>query len=1111
MVSWFKIEALLLTFLICIFLPACKEKINSENQLFIPVSPDQSGITFSNTLLESEDFNIIEYLYFYNGGGVAIGDINNDGLPDIYLSSNQGENKLYLNKDNLEFEDITINAGVASPGQWKTGVTMADVNGDGLLDIYVCRVSGYKGLKGKNELYINRGDLTFIESAEEYGLDFQGFSTQAAFFDYDRDGDLDMYLLNHSVHTEKTYGRASLRYQDDGLAGDKLYRNNAEKGLRKFSSVTHEAGIFSSHIGYGLGVGMADINGDGWPDLYISNDFNENDYLYLNDQDGTFREMSQTAFGHGSRFSMGNDLADFNNDGWIDIIAVDMLPEDEVVLKKSAGEDPYEIYDLKLKFGYGRQVAQNTLQLNNGDGSFSEIAQVAGVQATDWSWTPLFADFDLDGWKDLFISNGIQRRPNDMDYINFISNRDLPGGLIQNPDLKDRELIHQMPLGKVHDYFFKNNGDLTFTDVSTNWGMTQSTISNGAAYADLDNDGDLDLIINHINQPAGIFKNLVIEKSEENPPSFLKIKFKGKSPNSFAIGAKVTAYHQDNLFFQENYTTRGFQSSVSPILHFGLGKINVLDSLTVQWPGGKKQTLYGVKLNQSLEIIESEADPLVERKKTSAATSFLQIDSLSYKIKYEHFENDFNDFNQEYLIPHKISREGPTMALGKNPKGELQYLFIGGAEDQAAELYVFDPVKGLLQIAVPEIAADSLYEDIHAVFFDSNQNGHLDLYVVSAGNKGESEARPAKDRLYINDGNGNFSSSDGLIPEITDHGSIVLAEDFDGDGWVDLFVGGRTVPGHYGKNPRSYLLKNSGDGFFEDVTDEYAPDLRYIGMVKDALWIDLDRNGWMDLVLVGEWMPITVMINEQGHLQDQTEAFGLGKSHGWWNTIIAEDLNQDGYMDLVAGNLGLNSKLKTPVHLYLKDFDNNGKTDPIITYSKNGQEYPVATKEELIRQIPSLRKKFVKNEDFAGKNISDVFGKKALEEAIQKKALEFQSMVFINRQGEKLEGNPLPIEAQFSPVEALLADDLNGDGFIDLILGGNYLHAAPYYGPYDASGGLVLFGNGENNFTPLTSSESGLSIRGDIKDFKIIENKGKKFIFIIRNDMPLLIYQVQKE
>lgn len=1089
---------------------SCNKAPTQTPTLFQILPPEETGIYFNNEITETEKFNIIEYLYFYNGGGVAVGDINNDGLPDLYFSGNQLPNKLYLNKGNLIFEDITENAGVASIGEWKTGVTMVDINGDGLLDIYVCRLGNFKEIEGRNELYINNGDLTFTESAEEYGLAFRGFSTQAAFFDYDGDGDLDMYLLNHAVHTERTYGRASLRYIDDGLYGDKLYKNNSEKGIKRFTNVTYDAGIFSSAIGYGLGVGISDLNGDGWPDIYVSNDFNENDYLYINQGDGTFKESINDAITYTSRFSMGNDLADFNNDGHIDILSVDMLPEDEKAQKKSAGEDSYEIYQLKLNFGFGRQASRNMLHLNNGNGTFSEIAQLSGIHATDWSWSPLFADFDNDGFKDIFISNGILRRPNDLDYINFITNKEIKGGLVQNPDLTNLQLANKMPSGEIPDYFYKNNGDLTFSNTSTVWGINSPSLSNGAVYADLDNDGDLDLVVNQINQVAAIYKNTSnnLQKNEAN--SYLQIHLKGNSPNVFGIGAKVIAYHGEMIIAQENYTTRGFQSSVSPVLHLGLGKVKVLDSLQVFWPQGKVQTIRNIQVSKILNINQSEANES-HFSRDSFPKTLLTENTQTNNLDFLHEENDFNDFNVEFLLPHKLSKEGPATAFADVNGDGLIDFFIGGAQVQPSVLYLQNQSGNFSKAEIPEIQADSLYEDVTAVFFDSNGNGFQDLYVGSAGNIKEPASLPAIDRLYLNNGLGQFTLSKNKLPIISTHSGVVLAGDFDKDGHIDLFVGGRIVPGNYGLAPRSYLLRNLGDGGFEEVTVKNAPGLEALGMVKDAAWVDLDGDGWEDLVIVGEWMPITIFKNTNGQLENKTADYGLENSRGWWNTISIGDLNKDGFPDLIVGNMGLNSRLKAdidnPISLYVEDFDDNGSLDPILTYSIDLKSYPLANRDELVKKIPSLKKKFVKNADFAGKTAEEIFGRSILSTSKKLEVTEFRSMLFLNQYGKRFSSLPLPKEAQFAPIQALLLHDLDGDGHLDIIAGGNNSHSAPYFGAYQGSRGLVLMGlgNGQFNFSPPTSS--GLSVTGDIKDISIIRVKNENWVIFSRNDDRLVVYK----
>jgi enediyne biosynthesis protein E4 len=1080
------------------------ENNNRHDFLFKVVDPSKSGITFSNDLYEDEEFNIIEYLYFYNGGGVAVGDINNDGLIDIYFSANQLPNKLYLNKGNMEFEDITEQARVHSFGAWKTGVSMVDINGDGLLDIYVCRLGNYKGIEGKNELYINNGDLTFTESAEEYGLDFKGFSTHAAFFDYDGDGDLDMYLLNHAVHTEKSYGRASLRYIDDGLAGDKLFRNNMEMGVKKFTSVTNEAGIFSSQIGYGLGVGIADVNNDGWPDIYVSNDFNENDYLYINQGNGSFKEILEEAIAYSSRFSMGNDLADFNNDGWIDIMTLDMLPEDEKVQKMSAGEDSYEIYKLKLNFGFGRQATRNMLQLNNKNGKFSEIAQLAGVYATDWSWSSLFADFDNDGWKDIFISNGINRRPNDIDYINYITERNLDG------EIGNLELANKMPSGKVNNYLFKNNGDLTFQDVSREWGIVKPSVSNGAVYVDLDNDGDLDLIVNNINDFAGILENRTNEHLSSGKKNFIKMKFEGAGFNKFGIGCRVQVFAMNKLFIQENFTTRGFQSSIAPEMILGLGEITIIDSIQVKWPGGKMESLYNIPVNQTLIFEEAKAKPTLNSTKLGKKSFFTKMDSSMTGLDYYHIENEYNDFNLEPLIPHKLSMDGPAIAIGDYNGDGLEDIFLGGASGQPGVIYMQNN-QGKFEVrSQPELAKNSSLEDVCAVFFDSNQNGLLDLVVGRGGNIPDQNLLESETKIYVNQGNGNYSEGIGLPIDKNLQVSVILPYDVDGDGRQDLMVGGRNIAGKYGEIPKTYILRNKGDGEFEDITVEFAPELQFVGMVKDAVWVDINQDGLEDLVVVGEWMPVTVFMNENGKLNNRTVDYGLEKTNGWWYSIIVEDLTGNGFPDLIIGNQGLNNRMKAsgdfPLKMLVKDFDKNGSLEQILTYAVNGKYYTIANRDELVKKIPSIKKDFVRNQDFAGKSVEQIFSRFNLKEANTYHANEFSSMIFYN-QGGTFTFEPLPTETQFSPIKALLLEDIDGDGIKDLITGGNNIENAPYFGAYLGSWGTILKGHSDGHFTPFDDYSLGIS--GQVKAIKSIEVRGQKWILFVKNNNELEVYQKQ--
>ncbi len=1109
---------------------------NGKRSLFEPISSAKSKITFSNTLTENEDFNLIEYLYFYNGGGVALGDINNDGLVDIYLSANQLENKLYLNKGNWQFEDITETAGVGSPGPWKTGVTMADVNGDGLLDIYQCRLGGYKGIAGKNQLFINNGDLTFTERAGEYNLDFSGFSTQAAFFDYDLDGDLDVYLLNHSVHTERSYGRATLRQYDDSKAGDRLFKNNSDTGVLSFTSVTREAGIYSSHIGYGLGVGVSDVNGDGWPDIYISNDFNENDYLYINngasgEKPVTFTESISSAIGHTSRFSMGNDLADYNNDGRVDIISLDMLPDDERVVKLSAGEDSYQIYSLKLEFGYGRQFARNTLQLNQGQDPagvpiYAEIGQLAGVHATDWSWSALFADYDNDGYKDLFISNGIRRRPNDMDYINFISSKEIPDGLVNQPDLSDLALVNQMPDGAVPNYFFKNNGDLTFKNMSSEWGMSAPTLSNGAAYADLDNDGDLDLVINNINQQASLMRNYTRENIEHDSTSqaYLHIIAKGNGNNTFGIGLKALAYAGGRAVMQENFSSRGFQSSVPPHIHIGLGNIHLLDSLRVLWPGGKTQLIKEVEVNRTLEVSEAEASEFYIRSFTPGedrseplgeplGEPLFKDYTTQSGVDFRHQENHFNDFNREFLLPHAISREGPKIAVADYNSDGKDDFYVGNATGAEGRLYQQSDGATFFESAITLTKSIVESEETAAIAFDANGDHLPDLYITTGGNEVVPPNPLLQDHLLLNTGSGFSEPDRGDLPELFQHGAVVVDADIDQDGDQDLFVGGRAVPGQYGITPHSYILLNNGSGKFTEATASIAPELLEVGMVKDAKWADLNGDAYPDLIVAGEWMALTVFYNNNGQLERAAET-GLENTTGWWNCIETADFDNDGDIDFVAGNLGSNSRLKPsqdyPLHLYIQDFDDNGSLEQIMAYSTPEGIFTTNTKDELIKQMPSLKKKYVKHQDFAGKTVDEIFGKEELEKSLHLSVNTFQSVYVENMGNGRFRTRSLPLEAQFFPVMAMTTADLNNDGHPDIVAGGNLLSTSPYFGTYDAGKGLVLLGDGRGNFTPLPQHKSGLRIDGEIRDIKILKT-GEKLLFIIaRNNDKLLIYELNE-
>ncbi|MCW5912138.1 MAG: VCBS repeat-containing protein [Cyclobacteriaceae bacterium] len=1066
---------------------SCEDKVEN-NTLFREILPRESSIYFVNELLENDQFNIVEYLYYYNGGGVAIGDLNGDGLPEIYFTSNQGANKLYLNKGNFQFEDITESAHVAGSGNWTTGVTMADVNADGLLDIYVCGVGNYKSFDGFNQLFINNGDLTFTEQAANYGLDFKGFSTQAGFFDFDLDGDLDMYLLNHSVHTQRSFGQVSLRNQRDNLAGDRLYKNQlAETGKTFFVDVTNEAGIFSSQIGYGLGLAFSDLNRDNYPDIYVSNDFHENDYLYINQKDGTFRLETAESFPHTSRFSMGNDVADINNDGWSDIVTLDMLPREESVIKTSAGEDTYEVYKFKLQFGYGKQVSRNALQLNRGTVDsgrliFSDIAQVAGVEATDWSWSPLAVDFDGDGWKDLFISNGIVKRPNDLDYINYLDS-DSSG----NRDSK--ALISKMPDGSVSNFIYKNNRNLTFSDETVSWGLWNLGFSNGAAYGDLDNDGDPDLVINRINEPALLYRN------ESSPGKFLKISLKDgvTKGNPSGIGARISVSYGDVTQVQEVQANRGWCSSSDTRLTFA--RLDTLNSAKIQvvWPGGDVTELDSKSKHV---VIERQADAINQNQRVEKAPLMRQVNLFSVK----HEEDDFNAFNRESLIPHMLSTQGPPVVVADCNGDGIDDLFIGGGKGQAGALLLQNRSGKFSGKIIPDFIKHKAAEDTDAAFVDVDADGDVDLVVVSGGQEELDNRTLLMPRLYLNDGAGNFTYSEEAFSNIYLHASCVRPYDFDGDGDIDLFIGASVMPFLYGMSPVSYLLENDGKGKFTPVVDwlgrsEFDNPTRVRpGMVKDAKWIYINQDKLPDLVLAGEWMPITVLIQQPDRkFKNATNEFALAETNGWWNALEVADFDNDGDLDLIAGNLGLNSRIKVsqdkPLWMYVGDFDSNGGSDHILVYYNGENNYPFASRDQLVKQIPSLKKKFPDYKAYRDVKLEDIITPVQKGNSALMRVTELRS-VFLRNNGGSFSVEPLPVEAQHFPVYGILADDVNRDGNVDLLLVGNLEATQPDFGAYDAGIGLLLLGDGKGGFDTIEPMVSGFVVKGEGRGVVRVKSPG---------------------
>jgi len=1097
---------------IFILLSGCSKDEKTGPELFTVLSPEETKVGFLNQLTETEQFNMIQYLYFNNGAGIAAGDINNDGLVDLYFSGSQVGNKLYLNRGNLVFEDITEKAGVEGQGDWKTGVTMADVNGDGLLDIYLCQVGSYKVIRGRNQLFINQGDLTFKDEAKEYGLDFQGFSTQASFLDYDLDGDLDMYLLNHSVHTSRSYGAAELRHQYDSLAGDQFYRNEISEGKPYFSNVSSMTGILSSQIGYGLGVNVCDVNNDGWPDIYISNDFHEDDYFYINNGDGTFTERYKELMKHTTRSSMGNDVGDFNNDGLLDVCVLDMLPEEQYVRKQSGGEDDYELYNLKLSYGYGYQFVRNNLQLNLGDGMFSEIGRLAGIFATDWSWSPLLCDLDNDGLKDLFISNGIYRRANDLNYVKFLTENEFFMAE-HNKSTPDSVLYNEMPLYPYYNYIFRNNGDLTFTDMSHEWGSLTRTYSNGAAYADLDNDGDLELITNNINEHAYIYRNNANELLNNN---FLTVVLKGKGNNKPAYGARVTLYHNGQIQVAEQFPTRGFMSSSAGNLHFGLGKTEVIDSLVVRWPDLSEEVMRNVSANNTIVLDASKAGrTFINKRKSDERYKLVSRTSLP-GIEYKHIEDEHLAPKQELLVPHSLTSEGPALIVADLNGDGLDDIFAGSAAEQVSVIF-FQQNDGTFNRSVmPAFIKDLFMEDVAAAAFDADGDGDNDLYIVHGGAGATLGDASLTDRLLINDGQGGLrESARGSLPFTANNGSCVAPCDFDNDGDIDLFVGSRSIPGAYGLSPNQMLLENDGKGNFSDVTENRMKRLRRIGMVTDACWIDYDNDGDQDLILTGEWMKVTVLRNDNGNFSDQTQKAGLEETSGWWNCIHPADIDNDGDIDLIGGNLGLNNVMKAsvkePVEMFLNDFDDNGTVDQVITAWQDGESYLVAMVDELKGQITDLDDKYPGYSAFAGKSAKDIFGWKAISRSIKKKAVLFESCVFINNGNGTFETVKLPIPAQTSPVRDISVRDLDLNGIPDILLVGNDYTFKPNYGRHDASYGWILLGQPDGSYRTPFPSVSGFAVNGDGRRVVPIIVAGKQYILAGVNNGDLYIFECLRQ
>jgi hypothetical protein len=1103
--------------------------------LFALLSPDQTGVTFSNNLTEGLNTNVLMYEYFYNGGGVAVGDLNNDGLDDLYFTANMTPNQLYVNKGNMRFADVTAAAGVAGrEGPWKTGVTMADVNGDGRLDIYVSHSGAIRPESRLPELFINDGNNAqgvphFTDRTAEYGLAQPVQSTQAVFFDYDRDGDLDLFQLNHNPRLLPILdpaATAALMKQPNPEIGVRLYQNTG----KRFTDVTNKSGLSSSALSYGLGVGVSDLNGDGWPDLYVSNDYGVPDYLYLNQGKKSgpiFQDVLKRSIGHTSNFSMGNAVADVNNDTRPDIFTLDMLPEDNKRQKLLLAPDNYEKYALAVASGFHHQNMRNMLQINLGSKEekgkggtapaapqFAEIGQMAGVASTDWSWSPLFADYDNDGWKDLYVTNGYVRDYTNMDFLKYMN--DFMQNRPANPSREDiLQLVHQIPASNVTNYLFRNQlgdrrsgNEVTFANVGTAWGLSQASNSTGAAYADLDNDGDLDLVVNNTNQPAFIYQN---DANKIQKHHYLAVKLVGSGANTQGVGAAVTLYRAGKEQYLEQMPTRGYQSSVSPRLHFGLGDDPVVDSIRVTWPTGKQQLLTSVKADQLLVIKEIDA----HGGRTVVPPSSTLFQEVTSPLVQTYPASAVNDFKRQPLLVNAQSFGGPCLVKADVNGDGRDDIFAGGGSGQPGALFVQQASGQFSRLAQPAFEGDKGCEDTDAVFFDANGDRFPDLYVCSGGYNDfqpEGDAR-LQDRLYLNDGKGIFSKSASALPPMPTSTSCVRVTDVNGDGKPDLFVGGRVVPGRYPEAPRSYLLINngsSGEPKFSDQTEKIAPSLARIGMVTDASWTDLNGDKKAELVVVGEWMPVTVLSQANGQFTDKTSDYLPKEYRGWWNKLLVDDLNGDGRPDLVIGNQGLNTQCrasdKEPAELVYKDFDKNGKIDPILCLYVQGKSYPHATRDELLDQLGMLRPRFVNYETYSNATLSDVLTADELKDAKTLTANQLTTTYLASTPSGKLEEKALPMAAQIAPVFTVTALDANHDGRKDLLLCGNTAQTRLRFGRSDANYGVLLENDGRGGFRAVPPMQSGLRLTGDVRSVVPVGNT----VLVGINQQAVRAYQLKK-
>ena len=1094
-----------LSWFICLVSIQVVQVAKAQEPLFSLLPSTQTGVTFSNPIIENEQINILTYEYFHNGGGVAIGDLNNDGLADIYFTGNLAPNRLYLNRGEMTFEDVTEAAGVGGSRGWNTGVTLVDINHDGWLDMYVCLSGNVPPQARANQLFVNNQDGTFSEKAADFGIDDTGFATQASFFDYDLDGDLDLFILNHNILPINNFKPSEVRQQSDPNVGDKLYEN--EGGA--YRDVTSQSGLHTNPLGYGLGLSIGDINQDGYPDIYVANDFIEHDYCYLNQGDGTFNDIVKSAFNQISQFSMGTDMADFNNDGLLDLISVDMVAEDNYRQKTTMRPMSRDKFYYAVEDGFHYQYMHNALQLNRGNLHFSNISKLAGVSNTDWSWAPLFVDLDLDGWKDLVVTNGYKKDISNKDYLTLEKKKlkAYKAGEISNVELF-RSLLDAAPVTKIENYVFRNQGDYTFEKMTANWGMDAKAFSNGAAYGDLDNDGDLDLVINNIDEEAFIYQN---NARKLNNNRYLQIELKGPPSNTLGLGSQLHIYSDQDSQLIELYTTRGFQSSVDPVLTVGIGESKKVKKLKVRWPDGKETVLSQVEANQRISISYEDAGGV--STKSPPLPPIFQDLTQEVGLSVSHTENDFDDFAHEVLLPHKMSQWGPALATGDINGDQLDDFYLGGSAGFPGQIHLQQAQGGFDLLPQPSFSSHVAAEDIGAVFFDADGDGDKDLYVVSGGNEYPQGSRLYQDRLYLNNGTGLFTLGDSLLPSFFTSGSVVEPFDFDQDGDLDLFVGGRMTPRAYPLPTASHLLLNEG-GTFKDVSREIAPQFAQLGMVTDALWSDYDQDGDTDLLITGEWMGLKVFQQEKGKFQ-VLGAPGLAHFTGWGFSLAEGDFDQDGDPDYIIGNLGRNYKYKTsyeePFQVYLNDFDSNGSLDIVLGYYEEGTLYPLRGKQCSSEQMPFISEKFPTYDLFAKADLPTIYGEASLDSSTTYRATDFRSVYIENRGKKGFAIKPLPVEAQFSAISAMLVEDFDGDGHLDLLTAGNLFASEVETPRNDAGVGMLLLGDGKGGWEPLSAQQSNLYLPYDVKHMNWINaGKGQRRILVGSNGEQMRILKVSQ-